>query len=223
MSLTAVIPVRAGSERVRNKNIRPFAGSSLLERKIRQLQTVPDVDEILVSSDSAEMLSLAASLGVSAQRRPSEFCDEKSRTFNEVVEYIASEQVRTDLMLWAPCVCPLVSGERIQQGIQVFREILAGRFQGDSVVSALLLKEYIFDEQGPVNFSVARHVPSQRLPAWHCIVNGFFVARRADMARWRFVYGPRPRLVELSRLEALDIDDEDDFRLAELAVRMTRS
>ena len=220
MSITAVIPVRAGSTRVKDKNIRPFAGSSLLEIKIEQLKAVKEIDRIIVSSDSETMLELAKNTGVIPMRRPLEYCDEESRTFNEVVEYIAANQVDSDVMMWVPCVCPLVKSKKIREGIELYRKIENGELPGDCVATAVLFKEYLFNESGPVNFSVERHVPSQKLLNWHYLTNGFFIAKRADMINWRFVYGPKPYLCEVNKLEAIDIDDEYDFKMAELAMSL---
>ncbi len=220
MSITAVIPVRAGSTRVKDKNIRPFAGSSLLELKIEQLKAVKEIDKIVVSSDSETMLQIAKDNDVTPAKRPLEYCDEKSRTFNEVVEYIAAHQVDSDVMMWVPCVCPLVTSKKIEEGIQLYHKIEKGDLQGDSIVTAALFKEYLFDENGPKNFSVEHHVPSQKLPNWHYITNGFYIAKRIDMINWRFVYGPRPYFCEVNTLEAIDIDDEYDFKVAELAMSL---
>lgn len=60
-TITAVIPVRAGSRRLPNKNILPFGNSNLLVHKIRQLNQVKSIDTIVVSSDSDEMLNMALS------------------------------------------------------------------------------------------------------------------------------------------------------------------
>ncbi len=68
--ITAVIPVRAGSKRLPNKNILPFGKSNLLIHKIEQLKQVNGVDKIIVSSDSEEMLKMAESCGVGIQKRP---------------------------------------------------------------------------------------------------------------------------------------------------------
>lgn len=209
--ITAVIPVRAGSRRLPDKNILPFGDSNLLVHKIRQLKEVDEISEIIVSTDSEEMISFAKQEGVLYQRRPVEYCDEKSKTFNEVVEYI-SGTIETDILIWATCVCPLVKNQSYKRAIKEFLN-LSGDF--DSVVSALLLKEYIFDEKHPVNFSIENHVPSQQLPNWHIITNGFFIANAADMHKWKFVYGKKPKLIEISKFEAIDIDDRDDFMLAE--------
>lgn len=215
MAITAVIPVRGGSTRIKDKNIRPFAGSSLLGLKIEQLKRTPGIDEIVVSSDSAEMLALAREMGVTPMRRPDEYCDEKTKSFNDVVVYIANEQVKTEDMMWVPCVCPLLKDESLRNGLAIFDQIKHGEIENDTVLSALLLHEYVFDEKGPINFSVEHHVPSQKLPNWHTVQNGFFIAPTADMARWRFVYGPNPYLYEISKLEATDIDEMVEFKMAE--------
>lgn len=213
MKVTAVIPVRAGSRRVPNKNIRPFGENNLLVRKIRQLKKVSGIDEIVVSSDSRDMLEMARSEGVGTQERPVEYCDEQTKTFNEVVEYIATH-LEGDVMLWVPCVCPFVGSGRISAALGAYYEQVE-RGDYDTVVSCREFKEYLFDENGPLNFSIEHHVKSQDLPDWRVIVNGFFVARRKDMARWKFVYGKKPYLVKLTKREAIDIDDEEDFLMAE--------
>lgn len=219
MAITAVIPVRKGSKRIKNKNIRPFAGSSLLENKIRQLKMVKEIEEIVVSSDSDEMLEIAKENNVIAVRRPYEYCDEVSRSFNEVVRYIATKEIKTDVMMWVPCVCPLVTERKIKEGIELFRKIQSNALDADSIVTAALIKEYLFNEDGPANFSIENHVPSQKLPNWHYITNGFFIAMREDMAKWGFVYGPHPYLCEVNKYEAIDIDDEVDFMWAEFVMK----
>ena len=64
--ITAVIPVRKGSVRVKNKNTKPFVNTTLLELKIKQLKNVNSIDEIIVSSDCNRMLEIASKMGVMA-------------------------------------------------------------------------------------------------------------------------------------------------------------
>lgn len=218
--ITAVIPVRAGSRRVPNKNIKPFGDNNLLVRKIHQLKTVSEIDEIVISSDSDEMLEIAKNEGCLIQKRPIEYCDKKTKTFNKVVKYIASK-IFADIMIWAPCVCPFTIADNFKSAIKSYRQnVKNGPF--DSVVSAKLFKEFLFDEKGPCNFSIERFVKSQDLPDWKIIVNGFFVAKPSDMEKWGFVYGKNPYLVSLSKIEAIDIDDQFDFDLAEFFLKTKR-
>ena len=70
--ITAIIPVRKGSQRVKNKNKKPFGETSLLEIKINQLlklQKWGKIDEIIVSTDDDDMLQIATSLGVLTHKR----------------------------------------------------------------------------------------------------------------------------------------------------------
>lgn len=211
MKIVAIIPARAGSKRLPNKHILPFGDSNLLLHKIRQLKAVPLIDEIVLSTDCAVMTQMASQEGVRIHKRPKEYCDETSKTFNEVVAYIA-DSIDADILVWSPCVCPIVSTQSYTRAIEIF---LSQRSY-DCVISALPLKEYVFDDTNtPINFSIDRHVPTQRLPNWHIIANGFFIAKRTDMVRWRFVYGKNPYLFELSKFEGIDIDDGDDFALAQ--------
>ena len=57
--ITAVIPVRAGSRRLPNKNILPFGNSNLLVHKIRQLKQVKQISNIVVLTDSNTMIQMA--------------------------------------------------------------------------------------------------------------------------------------------------------------------
>ena len=57
--ITAVIPVREGSTRLKNKNVAPFAGTNLLINKINQLKEVKEISRIVVSSDSDMMCERA--------------------------------------------------------------------------------------------------------------------------------------------------------------------
>ena len=67
--ITAVIPVREGSTRLKNKNVAPFAGTNLLINKINQLKEVKEISRIVVSSDSDMMLAMAKERGVMMKKR----------------------------------------------------------------------------------------------------------------------------------------------------------
>lgn len=56
--ITAVIPIRSGSQRVANKNLRPFAGTTLMENKIEMLLKVQELDSIIVNTNSDEAIRI---------------------------------------------------------------------------------------------------------------------------------------------------------------------
>ncbi|MCD7780640.1 MAG: hypothetical protein LUH05_08220 [Candidatus Gastranaerophilales bacterium] len=61
--IKALIAVRSGSVRVKNKNIKPFCGSSLLEIKIKQLLSILQIDGVVVNSNDDIMLDTAKNMG----------------------------------------------------------------------------------------------------------------------------------------------------------------
>ena len=58
MKITAVVPIRSGSQRVKDKNLRPFAGTNLMELKLRTLLQVPELTSIVVNTNSEEAISI---------------------------------------------------------------------------------------------------------------------------------------------------------------------
>ena len=64
--ITAVIPIRKGSQRVPDKNFKDFYnGKNLLELKIESLKQVPLIDEIIVNTDSKEAIQIAKDNNIS--------------------------------------------------------------------------------------------------------------------------------------------------------------
>ena len=57
--ITAVVPSRKGSQRVKNKNFKPFAGKNLLELKLEILKNISLIDDIVVNTDSQTAISIA--------------------------------------------------------------------------------------------------------------------------------------------------------------------
>ena len=57
--LTAIVPVRQGSQRIKNKNFKDFAGKNLLRIKLEVLKRIDIIDSIVVNTDSEEALSMA--------------------------------------------------------------------------------------------------------------------------------------------------------------------
>ena len=58
VKITAVIPIRSGSQRVKDKNLRPFANTTLMENKINSLLQVPELDSIIVNTNWEEAIEI---------------------------------------------------------------------------------------------------------------------------------------------------------------------
>jgi len=207
--LTAIIPVRKGSRRLRDKNIAPFAGTNLLLYKIEQLKKVNEISRIVVSSDSDLMLEMATKANVHTHKRAKEYCDEKTKTFGEVVKHIA-ENVEGDHILWATCTSPLVFPKVYSDAITKYYAALKNGF--DSLASVEIIKRYLWDEQGPINYKLGlKHVPSQQLPNLYIITDGILLAPREKMVEWSYFHGKNPYKYVVDKRTAVDVDDGLDL------------
>lgn len=204
--------MRAGSTRLKNKNISPFAGTNLLLHKIHQLQQVKEITHIVVSSDSDLMLQMAKENGADTHKRAPEFCDEKTKSFGEVVRHIA-ENVNGETILWATCTSPLVFPKTYRKAISEYYPALDKGY--DSLMSVESFKRYIWNEDGPLNYELGlKHVPSQKLPTLYFVTDGILMAPREKMIEWSYFHGPHPYKFIVDKRTGCDIDDGFDLACA---------
>ena len=216
--ITAVIAVRAGSTRVKNKNIRPFAGTNLLVHKIRQLQKVDEIDDIVVTSDSDAMLEMGRENGTLIFKRGPEYCDEKTKSMGEVIAHVC-ENISGETIVWAPCTMPLIEPFVYKDAIDTyFQKISMGH---DSLFTAEEFRRFLWDENGPLNYEPGvKQVPSQQLKPLYNSVGGIFIAPRVEMIKWRYYFGPHPYMYLLDKYSCVDIDDETDLIYANILYDM---
>ena len=209
---TAIIPVRKGSRRLKDKNIAAFGGKTLLTYKIDQLKQVPAITSIVVSSDSDDMLTMAEERGVVTHRRATEYCDEKTQPFGAVVAHIC-EHVSGEHVVWATCTSPLVEPENYADAIDTYGEKLSEGY--DSLMSVEPFQRYVWSEKGPLNYELGvKHVPSQELPVYYRVTDGILIAPRTRMIEWKYFHGPKPFKYPMSKRASVDVDDPLDLACA---------
>ena len=219
--IIAIIPVRAGSRRLKNKNILPFDNSNLLIRKIEQLKKVKSLDEILVSSDSDEMLAMAKSLNVSIHKRDPIFADDVSVPFGEVVKNICEHVNATDIM-WSTCTCPLTDTHHYEDALQLYNQYIP--LTNDSLVAFENLKIFLWNDNGPINYELGiKHVTSQNLPDIYRPTNGIFIAPREKMIEWKYFHGKNPYKFIMDKMHSIDIDDGLDLACAKAYLEYSKS
>ena len=218
-TVTAIIPVKKNSGRLPNKNILPFGESNLLLHKIRQLKEVEEVDRIVVSSDSDEMLLMAESEGAIPLMRPKQYADE-SLPISEFIVYL-SDVVEGEHFMWSCVTSPMVDSELYQKAIELYWTKLAEGY--DSLVTVCPFQHYLMDENGPFNFSRGREHPnSQNLQKLYLFTNGIQLTPREKYREWGDRIGEKPFLMEVSKTESVDIDDVYDYEFARLLYQKTR-
>lgn len=217
MTIKALIPVRAGSQRVKNKNIRPFAGSSLLEIKIKQMMRIKELDGVIVNSESDEMLDIARSLGAEAVKRDAYYASSEVSA-NDLYRHIA-ETTDADIILWTHVTNPLLKSTTIESIIKKYQTFSK---EYDSITTVSLIKEFLWLNGKPINYDVNNKPRSQDLPHIYSLNHAINLVPRKIMYERRDLMGYKPYFYELDSTEAVDIDNEIDFEFAEFLYKKYR-
>ena len=218
-TITAVVPVKGNSSRLPGKNILPFGDSNLLIHKIRQLKQVKSITDIIVSSDSDEMLAMAEKEGIIAMKRPERYADE-SVPFGRFLDYLC-EVLPNQHILWACVTSPLVEPYLYKNAIDLYFEKLEEGY--DSLITLEAKQTFFMDKNGPLNFKTGlEHKNSEFLEPIYHFTNGINIAPKAKIAQWHYNYGPNPYKMMVNKREAADIDDIFDYVCALAMYKMPK-
>lgn len=209
--MTAIVPARKESRKLKDKNILPFGESTLLEHKLKQLKRIDKLDAIIVSSDDDEILRIGEKTGVQCLKRPEEY-SRRDCPFGLFVEYICS-QVDGDDILWACCTSPFVDEKLYSYAISLYREKLYEDY--DSLISVQRLNRFVIDKNGPVNYQKGlKHKNSEQLDDLLLFTNGVVIAPREKMIEWKYIWGNVPFMIEVDKKIGMDISDQYDYAVA---------
>lgn len=207
--ITAVIPVRKGSVRVKNKNLKPFAGSTLLEIKIKQLKKVKGIDRIVVSSDCENMLKIAETLGVSTHLRDEYYASSEASN-SEFFENLG-RSIDAEYIMYSPVTCPLISLGTYHDCITEFKN----NENIESLATVFNVKHHMWLNNKPLNYDVSNAPNSQDLPEIYGVSYGVCIISKENMIKHRNVLTNNPTFKVLDEIESVDIDTEFDFMIAE--------
>ena len=225
----AIIPARGGSKRIPRKNLREFHGKPIIQWVLETLREVQIFDRIIVSTEDQEISSLVKELGFEVPfQRPNELSDDFSTT----------SDVATHAIEW------LVAEGAAAEARFLTMYPTAALATADHIIRA----EHLLDTDGSNFVFVGAKFPSQTSRAWRKTSLGFLEALQPELQASRtqdfdedFYYdlgqfywstatswqgtkqNPQLRkMLEVSPLEVVDIDTEDDWKIAEKLFLLSR-
>lgn len=213
--LGVIVPVREGSSRIKDKVLLPFAENlTLLEWKLVQLREVVPPDRIYVSTDSDHLKALARGQGVNIHHRDARLCRGHEATFSEIITGVV-EGIPHKHIAWVTVVVPLMGPEDYDGAFHAYRSEVIEKAEHDSLFSANLMKEYLWNEGAPLNYQADRnHTISQHLPDIYRVTNGLYMRDRESILREGYFLGKNPAKYLVSKTAGIDIDVIEDFEIA---------
>ena len=209
-TLVAVVPVRGGSQRVKDKNVRPFADTTLLGLKLSVLAETRGIDRIVVNTDCDRCEAIARRNGMDVHRRDPEFAS-SSVTNDQHWRHLA-EVTDTDILMMAQVTSPLIRKSTYEKAIADYR---AGRGEFDSLNSVSEERKFLWQDGRALNYNADRTPKSQDLPEIVSLNFAITLIDRRTMIERANVIGKNPKFMTLDKIESIDIDDPLDFKFAE--------
>jgi len=216
-SVAALVPMRHHSQRVPGKNYRELAGKPLFHHILETLKKVPEIGKIAVDTDSDLIMDGIADRfpDVEIIIRPTELRPDNV-PMNEILIHDIS-QIKADLYLQTHSTNPLLKSSTISEAINHFRTN-AGQF--DSMFSVTRMQTRFWDREGnPINHNPNELLQTQDLPPVFEENSCMYLFTPSKLLEKRHRLGDRPLMFEIPREEALDIDEEIDFLIADLLMR----
>lgn len=215
-TVAAVVPMRHSSERVPGKNYRPLGGVPLYHHVIRALLGAETFDTIVIDTDSDLIIEDAARHfpEVTLLRRP-EHLRAGEIAMNDVLANTL-RQLDTDAVLQTHSTNPFLSSATIASAVRRYQEREDGC---DSVFGVTRLQARLWSAEGvPINHDPKVLLRTQDLAPVYLENSCFYVFGRQQLLDTGNRIGSRPILAEVPPAEAIDIDEESDFALAEAIV-----
>lgn len=225
MRILAVVTARAGSKRVPGKNIRSLGGSPLILWSIEAAKGIPDICDILVSTDDTAIAEVAREAGALVPwLRPEELATDTASSAavcQHALDWYESVNAKVDgLMLLQP-TSPFRSRATVMHGVELFFSNQRRPVVGASTAESHPMWTFKVEGQTmrPYMDGGGLRQRSQDLPPAYVVNGSFYLISPDDLRELRsFFSGEMVPLIIGDRDECIDIDTERDWRIAELVL-----
>lgn len=215
------LPTRKGSERVKDKNTRPFAGfnGGLIENKIIQLMNTNLVDEIILSTNDSISIEIGEYYAkhdhrIRVIRRPEELCL-SSTNLQDLICYVPTITY-AEHILWGHVTTPMADAQLYDEAIQRYFDCLTDSY--DSLVGVSEIKNFLLDREGRIinNTTGIPWPRTQDLEPLYQINHTVFLTKRETYIAQKNRLGSKPFLYRTDEVHSFDIDWPEDFAIAEI-------
>lgn len=208
MKVIAVVPMKLNNRRLPQKNTKPFTnGKPLCYYILSTLLSIPEIDNVYVYCSNPDIQNYIPE-GVVYLKR-SESLDQDTTKMNEVLQSFAKD-VSADVYVMTHTTAPFISADSIREGL---RNVLEGKY--DSSFAAKKIQDFLWKDGKPMNYSLDNIPRTQDLEPLFEETSGFYIYKTDVMTKLNRRIGDNPFVVEVSEIESIDIDEPDDFQIAD--------
>jgi CMP-N-acetylneuraminic acid synthetase len=211
----AILPMKANSERVRGKNFRDLNGKPLFRWILDTLLSVETIDQVIINTDAVEKFvdfGLGNNPRVLLRKRPPEICGDFVSMNKVIQDDIGAVESQAYLMTHA--TNPALSAASIQSAMNRYEQSVKEGYDSLFAVNKMQTRFYKADAT-PINHNPKELLRTQDLEPYFEENSNLYIFSRASFAKTNARIGERPVLFETPRIESIDIDDEEGWKIAE--------
>lgn len=220
MRVLAIIPARGGSKRIPKKNIKKLGGKPLIGYTIDAATNSKRLDDVVVSTENKEIFDICYKYGTKVLERPEILATDWAKSIDVILDVLTKEEC--DVVVLLQPTCPFRTSQDIDDAIKLFQ-----KNKCDSVISMAeaganqcwLMKikgnRYLTPVFGHKYFSQR----SQDLPKMYVPNGAIYVSTPDVLRRHKSFYTNKVLPYIMPRERSIDIDDFDDWILAENKIK----
>ena len=220
MSTIALLPMKAHSERVSGKNFRKLAGKPLFQWILDALLAVDDIDQIVINTDARDILAdngLQDSDRVLIRDRRPEICGDFV-SMNLILEDDLAA-TNADQYIMTHTTNPLLSSTTIGKALAQYKDAKS-KGLADSLFGVTKFQTRFYKSDGsPINHDPNNLIRTQDLEPWYEENSCIYVFDKPSFSATNARIGAKPILFEIPKLEAIDIDEKEDWFLANVVAQ----
>ncbi len=212
MKTIAIMPIKLKNERLPGKNTKLLGGKPLLRYELDNLCASNSVDEIYVYCSSEEIIPLLPK-SVKFLKRP-EYLDLPTSNFTQIFSSFMAE-VDSEVYIYAHATAPFVSVQTINECISA---VISEKY--DSAFCAAKIQDYLWQDGQPLNFDPCDLPRSQDIRPIYRETSGVYVFTKDVFKKYKRRIGVNPYIKEVGLRESVDINNPEDFALAEILLNI---
>jgi CMP-N-acetylneuraminic acid synthetase len=213
--IVALLPMKAHSARVSEKNFRDFNGRPLFRWILDALLEVPEISKIVINTDARDILKekgLVDAERIQIRDRSANLCGDlvsMNRILADDIKYVPG-----DVYAMTHTTNPLLKASTIRRALEAFQQA-SKRGTADSLFAVNRIQTRFYRQDGTaVNHDPNNLVRTQDLEPWYEENSNLYIFTAQSFAKTNARIGERPILFETPKLESIDIDGPDDWNLA---------
>ena len=221
-SFLAIIPARGGSKRLPRKNILDLNGKPLIAYSIEAGLKSHYIDEVIVSSDDDEILTISKQYGASTIKRPGELATDTATSFDAIAHTVANTKKYDYVVLLQP-TSPLRNEKHIDEAIALLELKNADAIVGVCEMDHSPLWSNTLDESLSLEGFLRDEVldkRSQDLETYYRINGAIYICKTERLLEEKSFFLKRNIFAYvMDRKYSIDIDEEIDFKFAEILIQ----